>query len=45
MVFGFLGWIVWSIWTLAVSYELWKRPASSLDATYVSAAAVVVTVD
>jgi hypothetical protein len=45
MVCGFLGWIVWSIWTLAVSYELWKRPASTGERAFVSAAAVVVTVD
>lgn len=29
MIFGFLGFITWCIWLLAVSFELWKRPASA----------------
>ena len=29
MIFGLLGFITWCIWLLAVSFELWKRPASA----------------
>ena len=43
MIFGLLGFITWCVWTLGVSFELWKHPASAVDSTVV--AAVVVTVD
>ena len=39
MLFGFLGFITWCIWTLAVSFELWKRPASAAVAPTATATA------
>jgi hypothetical protein len=41
MVFGLIGFLVWSVWILGVSYELWKHPTTASSPTPVSAAAAV----
>ena len=33
LVFGILGFLVWSIWILGVSYELWKHPTTATAST------------
>ena len=39
MLFGLLGFVAWSLWTLGVSFELWKHPASATANTTATASA------
>ena len=39
MIFGLLGFLTWCIWLLAVSFELWKRPASATPSVVTASAA------
>jgi hypothetical protein len=40
MVFGLIGFLVFSIWILGVSYELWKQPTTASAPTPAGGAAV-----
>lgn len=41
MVFAIMGFLVWAVWILGVSYELWKHPTTASSPTPASAAAAV----